>query len=79
MQNRNSNTSNATANTSGGVGFFGALTILFIALKLLGFIKWSWLWVLSPLWLPLAILLTLLLIGLIIFLVYRKVTKKTGL
>jgi len=27
-----------------------ALTLLFIALKLTGFIAWSWLWVLSPLW-----------------------------
>jgi hypothetical protein len=34
----------------GGIGFAGALTILFIALKLLGVITWSWLWVLSPLW-----------------------------
>ena len=31
-------------------GFIGALTLLFIALKLLGKISWSWWWVLSPLW-----------------------------
>ena len=30
--------------------FFPALTLLFIALKLLGFIDWSWFWVLSPVW-----------------------------
>ena len=35
---------------SGGIGFTGALTILFIALKLLGKIAWSWWWVLSPIW-----------------------------
>ena len=35
---------------SGGVGFCGALAILFIALKLTGNIAWSWWWVLSPLW-----------------------------
>ena len=34
-----------------GLGFFEALTLLFIALKLTGVITWSWLWVLSPLWL----------------------------
>lgn len=45
----------STAAASGGVGFFGLLTILFIALKLMGYIAWSWLWVLSPLWLPFAI------------------------
>jgi len=33
-----------------GLGFAGLLTILFIGLKLTGFIAWSWLWVLSPLW-----------------------------
>lgn len=32
------------------LGFFGVLTILFIALKLLGVITWSWVWVLAPLW-----------------------------
>jgi hypothetical protein len=36
--------------SSGGIGFCGVLTVLFIALKLTGFIHWSWLWVLSPLW-----------------------------
>jgi len=33
------------------------LTTLFIGLKLLGSITWSWWWVLSPLWLPLVVLL----------------------
>ena len=36
--------------SSGGIGFFGLLTIVFITLKLCGIINWSWLWVLSPLW-----------------------------
>lgn len=36
--------------SSGGVGFAGLLTILFIGLKLGGVIAWSWWWVLSPLW-----------------------------
>ena len=43
---------NKTVSSSsvGGVGFFGLLTIVFITLKLLGYIDWTWLWVLSPLW-----------------------------
>jgi|688.fasta_scaffold1718624_2 hypothetical protein len=45
---------------SGGIGFLGLLTILFIGLKLTGYIQWSWLMVLSPLWLPLAIFVSLL-------------------
>ena len=36
--------------SSGGIGFTGLLTIAFIVLKLTGVIGWSWLWVLSPLW-----------------------------
>lgn len=34
--------------SSGGIGFFGLLTIVFIVLKLLKVINWSWFWVLSP-------------------------------
>jgi hypothetical protein len=37
------------------IGFCGALTLLFIALKLCGTITWSWLWVLSPLWIGLSV------------------------
>lgn len=33
-----------------GIGFTGLLTIVFIILKLCKVITWSWLWVLSPLW-----------------------------
>jgi len=33
---------------SGGIGFVGALTLLFIGLKLGNVIDWSWWWVLSP-------------------------------
>ena len=40
---------NKTA-SSGGIGIIGVLTILFVVLKLLNIIQWSWLWVLSPLW-----------------------------
>jgi hypothetical protein len=40
----------SNTSSSGGVGFAGLLTILFIGLKLGGVINWSWLWVLSPMW-----------------------------
>jgi len=42
--------SNGSSSSSGGIGFLGLLTILFVALKLTGKIAWSWWWVLSPLW-----------------------------
>jgi hypothetical protein len=32
------------------ISFTTVLAILFVALKLTGFIAWSWLWVLAPLW-----------------------------
>ena len=46
--------------SSGGIGFFGLLAIVFIVLKLCGVIGWSWWWVLSPIWLPTAIVLGIL-------------------
>jgi hypothetical protein len=40
----------SSSSPSGGVGFSGLLTVVFIALKLTGNITWPWVWVLSPLW-----------------------------
>lgn len=45
---------------TGGVGFFGLLTLLFIGLKLTGNIAWSWVWVLAPIWIPINIALLIL-------------------
>jgi 4-amino-4-deoxy-L-arabinose transferase-like glycosyltransferase len=49
MSNNNSN--------SGGISFFGVLTIVFIVLKLCKVIDWSWWWVTCPLWGLFAIIL----------------------
>ena len=46
--------------TFGCNGFCGLLTILFIGLKLTHYIDWSWWWVLSPLWIPIAFTLSIL-------------------
>lgn len=48
--------------SSGGIGFFGLLAVLFIGLKLGGILQWSWIWVLSPLWLGFIILLAIIII-----------------
>lgn len=53
--------SNQSTN-SGEIGFAGLLTIVFIILKLTDNIDWSWWWVLSPLWVPLAVVLVVFLI-----------------
>ncbi len=44
------------SNSGGGIGFTGLLTIVFITLKLTGYIDWSWWWVLSPILIVLGIL-----------------------
>lgn len=38
----------SSSSSSGGIGFFGVLTVVFITLKLTGFIAWSWWLVLLP-------------------------------
>jgi hypothetical protein len=43
--------------------FLPALTLLFIALKLTGYISWSWWWVLAPLWIPALLVFTIALIA----------------
>ena len=54
------------SSSSSGIGFVGLLTILFIGLKLTGYIDWSWWWVLSPSLAGVALVLVILLIALIV-------------
>lgn len=51
--------------TSVGIGFNSLLALLFIGLKLCGVISWSWLWVLSPIWIPIALAVVICVIILI--------------
>ena len=53
---------NKNTTRSGGVDFIELLTIVFITLKLCGVISWSWIWVLSPLWIPYSILFLVMLL-----------------
>jgi hypothetical protein len=61
MANNNSSSSN-------GVGLFGLMFLIFMTLKLTGYITWSWWWVTAPLWggfvLIIAIILLLILLKL---------------
>ena len=54
--------SESSSSSSGGIGFLGLLAIVFITLRLIGIIDWSWWWVLAPLWAIPAILIAGLLI-----------------
>lgn len=59
---------------SGGIGFCGLLTIVFIILKLCNVIAWSWLWVLAPIWVPLVIAFigSVIIFGICVVSSYRK-------
>jgi hypothetical protein len=63
---------NNSSSASGGIGFAGLLTIVFIVLKLLGKITWSWIWVLSPLWISFALGVIIIIIVGILYVISRK-------
>lgn len=63
--------SNSSSST-GGIGFCGLLTILFIALKLTHFIDWSWWWVLAPIWVTISVVLLVVVAIGIVALVWSK-------
>jgi len=62
-----SNSKNVTINFP----IIGILGLIFITLKLTGHIAWSWLWVLAPFWIPIAIALIIIL-GAVIYEIFRK-------
>lgn len=68
------NTNNVVRSPYGG--FLGLLTILFIGLKLTGFIDWSWWLVLLPLYGPLAVIAGLFIIAGILAAVAGALDKK---
>ena len=47
---------------NGGIGVCGVLTLIFIVLKCLNLISWKWIWVLSPTWIPVVVIILLCLI-----------------
>lgn len=61
--------------SSSGIGICGVLTIVFVVLKLIGVINWSWLWVLCPLWINL--LLTII-VAVIIVIINKRTSNKYG-
>jgi len=48
--------------SSSSISLTGVLFIIFLVLKLTGNIDWSWWWVTSPLWIPIAMVLSLFLL-----------------
>ena len=69
--------SKESTSTSSGIGLFGGVFLIFLTLKLAGIgpvAAWSWLWVFSPLWIPMSIVLT----AAIVFAIIVGVRKKGG-
>jgi len=46
-----------STSTNGGIGFSGILFLIFLVLKLIGIINWSWWWITFPLWIPIVIVI----------------------
>lgn len=70
-----------TVVNNNGIGFLSLLSIIFIVLKLVGVINWSWWWVLSPILIQVGfwgVMLIGLLISLLVYEIQeRKINKKT--
>jgi hypothetical protein len=54
------------SSSSVGVGFFGLMFLIFMTLKLTGYIDWSWWWVTAPLWGVFALIILLVILFVII-------------
>ena len=46
------------------MNYWSVLSLIFIVLKLLNLITWSWIWVLSPIWI--GIIIDVLILGIIL-------------
>lgn len=56
----------------GGVGFFGLLQVVFIALKVAKVIDWSWGLVFLPTWIELGLCLIVIIVALVIAVMVKK-------
>jgi len=61
--------------SSGGVGLTGALFLVFLVLKLTGNITWSWWWVTSPLWMPVAFVLAIVIVAVIVLFIKEIIER----
>lgn len=61
------------ASVGGGVSLATVLFLIFLVLKFVGVIDWSWWWVTSPLWISVLLFIAALLIIFIVFLIIALV------
>lgn len=70
--------SNASSSSSGGIGFAGVLTITFIVMKLMAYgpvAQWSWVWVLSPIWISASVAMVIIAIALVALLLVKRLRR----
>ena len=72
MDNSNNNRNSAAG---GGLSILGVVEIVFIILKLLGIINWSWWIVLIPLWIELGIKLLIIRVIIIVAIIMANKRK----
>lgn len=73
MKNNRFDTSQPS-NSGGGVGVLTVLTIVFVVLKVIpgtAVNDWSWWWVLSPLWIPTALVLGIFFIAALYYIIVK--------
>ena len=67
-----SNMSSQTTVQSSGAGVLGLLGVVFVTLKLTGFIDWSWWWVTLPFWGGFALILAILAVVFVVALILEN-------
>ena len=68
----NTRNENENKNVYNGIGFFGLLQVVFIALKVAKVIDWSWWLVLIPTWIDIGIFLVIVIIAIILTIIVKR-------
>ena len=70
--NYNTRNENENKNVYNGIGFFGLLQVVFIALKVAKVIDWSWWLVFIPTWIDIGIFLIIVIIAIILTIIVKR-------
>ena len=70
--NYNTKNENENKNVYNGIGFFGLLQVVFIALKVAKVIDWSWWLVFIPTWIDIGIFLIIVIIAIILTIIVKR-------
>lgn len=60
------------SSSGGGLGISSVLQVIFLVLKLCGLIDWPWIWVLSPLWISLGLVVIFFIVSLMVIAIQRR-------